>query len=310
MFYLTKGWCRKWIKMWVIFFILKTCSVQANEILMPKKYGFGSLEWNGVYHEKPEIYLLQESEAYRHLKSGGNINNEYYDEYGGQFSQVGQGVYFNIIIRKKNNNILATLTFTNESEQDYYVHRRHIPSKSHHPLWGPLCSESFLITTGQIKLDYLGKGCQFDINDEENNWVKIPSQEKRTYIVILNHAYEFLPGKHRYNINFLEYILVNNRWFIEQRIVNSMLSVLDRKCVCEHNAKKSTHLLKDYEKNNDYDVRSCSFKSLLNKYGINGGKSKYYFRIRSPQVVMNIDGDKVFSFYEWRGIIMKEMGML
>lgn len=300
----------KWILGGITFFILNICSVQANEALMPKKYGFGSLEWEGMYHEKPEIYPLQEPEAYQYLQSWRGINSEYHDKYEGQVPQAVQGMYFNILIHKKNNNIMATLTFYNEGEQDYYVHRGRIPSKSNHPLWGPLCSESFLITTGRIKLDYLGRECYFDINYEENNWVKIPSQEQRTYIVILNHAYEFLPGKHRYNISSLEYLFVNNQWFIEQRIINSMFSTLDWECVFEHNAKKSTHLSKDYEKNNDYDVRDCSFKSLLNKYGIDGGRSKYYFRVRSPQVVINIDGDKVFSFYEWRRIIMKEMGML
>ncbi|HGY7189163.1 TPA: hypothetical protein ACNTQE_005269, partial [Escherichia coli] len=68
------------------------------------------------------------------------------------------------------------------------------------------------ITTNNVLLDYLSSKCEFDEYNFDHDWIEIPARQSRVFSFILNDAYVFLPGEHRYDIGSLEYYFTDVRW--------------------------------------------------------------------------------------------------
>lgn len=201
---------------------LPMASVNANEVIIIK-YGYGKIYWGrGASTAEPIVYPLNESSAYESLilKQPNATIVELYPRY--EISEMESGfrreefkIDAFLTVKQEKNNVIANVTFYNKSDRSYFIYKRGMPSTARDIFFGVMCGSSFLITTGNVKLDYLGHSCDFG-NDIQDWWLEIESGESFSYTIPLNLAYEFLPGKHQYQIGSLEYPIVTKEWFSEK----------------------------------------------------------------------------------------------
>lgn len=269
----------------ILFFIPYT---SASEDVLLTKYGYGSLIWNGEKHDVPAIWQYPINLDY----SGNEIFNNYeLSDIQNEFNKSKHKLDARLKVIQKDGNLLAIVTFYNRSINSFYIYRNRLPANLY---FYPLCGDAFSINADSIHLDYLGRRCQFDNWEEKKSWRKIRVGETYGFIVKLNDAYAFPPGIRRYNIGTLEYTIVKDEWFIEQSIFSSLFSILKWQYTCEG------------RKGVDYINRvrwPCEFgnpdiEDFFSKLGYDGFSDNYYFKIRTNQVNILIDGDALHSFYK------------
>ncbi|HED3664687.1 TPA: transposase, partial [Citrobacter freundii] len=163
--------------------------------------------------------------------------------------------------------------------------------------FGVICGSSFLITTDNVKLDYLGHSCDFG-NDIQDWWLEIESGESFSYTIPLNRAYEFLPGKHQYQIGSLEYPIITKEWFSEKNMYNKMFSIFNWRSSCSMKTDYPLVLKRRFLCPR-YEVDKNNLRRVLNNFGFNGNSSNYYFEIRTNQVSILIDANKNISYYQF-----------
>ena len=172
-----------------------------------------------------------------------------------------------------------------------------MPSTARDIFFGVICSASFLITTNNVKLDYLGHSCDFG-NDIQDWWLEIESGESFSYTIPLNLAYEFLPGKHQYQIGSLEYPIITKEWFSEKNMYNKMFSIFNWLSPCSMKTDYPLVLERRFLCP-QYEVDKNDLRRVLNNFGFNGNSSDYYFEIRTNQVSILIDANKNTSYYQF-----------
>lgn len=288
-----------------VFLIFTSIGVVANFITgMPfLKYGYGLIDWGSEAKSiRPEIYDLNKSWEYELA-----LTNRTESKVSGFFSyynipdaknKIEHGVDVNLDIKQVNSNVIATVSFNNKSGNDYYIYRNNLNTSNEDITFGVLCSSSFLITTENIRLDYIGRYCDLDIDDIVNGWKKIEAGRIFSFTVTLNRAYEFLPGKHQYRIGSLDYLLITPRGVYEYAIYDLMFSILSGHCSYENEA-----LLPMMTKNCWFSIQCKSndgyLKILLANVGIDGKSADNYFKIRTNQVSVSINADDETSYYQF-----------
>lgn len=261
----------------------------ADESYFSIIYGYGKL--NGV--DYPHIYSLslENKKSYYVLSSFDN-NKE----------QNLHKIFAYLSVEKKKYQVLAKVIFNNLSKESYFVHRNRITLDNDDAEVGiisSMCGKTFAITTNNVLLDYLSSKCEFDEYNFDHDWIEIPARQSRVFSFILNDAYVFLPGEHRYDIGSLEYYFTDVRWIRKKKIYRSLFDIMKfRVGIC------SSRLGGDYlfQKDNGYcaseDEDSINIEYFLWRFGLNGGIEKMYFNIRTNQVVIDIDGSDVHSLYD------------
>ncbi|EAN4680372.1 transposase, partial [Salmonella enterica] len=165
-------------------------------------------------------------------------------------------------------------------------------------------SMNFIITTDDILLKYLGGRFDYGGDFERDDWIEVHPKKTIFFTQVLNDNYEFLPGKRIYNIGSLEYAVVNEGWFIDKSIYSNLISITKPKADNCHVKEKASYVLKKRLLCMSHlRGKELSLEQILGSFGfhnfytINGNKS---FRIRTDQIVVEIDGDKISSLYEKR----------
>lgn len=269
------------------------------------KYGYGKIYWGKkASTADPVVYPLDESSAYDDLirkQPDATIANLYpYYEISEAESELQKKAYeieVSLTVTQEDNDVLANVEFHNKSNKNYFIYKWGMPSIARDPVFGVMCGSSFLITMNNIKLDYLGHTCDFG-DDMRDWWLKIKPGERFSYIIPLNRAYEFLPGKHQYQIGSLEYPIVTEQWFSEKKIYNVMFSIFDRRSLCP--IKTDYPLVSKYRfLCPQYESGKNDLKHILNNIGFNGDGSGYYFEIRTNQVFILINANKNTSYYQF-----------
>lgn len=293
----------------VILFFLNIPVIHANEIgVMNIKYGYGDIYWGGEASTSyPVIYLLYKSESYERFirqHPDASIVDLYYlhhevSESENKQSQRIHDLDVSLTVTQKKYNVLARVVFSNKSNNKYFINKRMLPS--YDAAFGVMCSASFLITTEDIKLDYLGRSCDFG-DHMRDWWLKIGAGEQFSYTVKLNRAYEFLPGRHQYQIGSLEYPVVTEQWFTEKNMYNAMFAIFDMYSPCLIKSKyplifEARWLCPNYEY--EYEPWKNNLRNTLNRLGFNDDVSKEYFLIRTNQVSVYIDANKETSWYQF-----------
>lgn len=267
------------------------------------KYGYGEIYWGGeASTAEPVIYPLNESSAYDALiqkQPNATIFELYpYYEVSERENELRKKIYaidVLLTVKQENNNVLADVIFHNKSNRNYYINKWRLPSFTGDPFFGVMCSSSFLITMGNIKFDYLGNSCDFG-DDMEDWWLKIEPGEEFSYTIPLNRAYEFLPGKHRYQIGSLEYPIVTEQWFSEKKIYNTMFSILDSRSLCPIKTNNPL-VLERWFLCPQYESGENDLRRILNNIGFNSNESEYYFELRTNEVSVLIDANRATSYY-------------
>jgi len=280
-----------------------------NEDVIIVKYGYGRINWGDKRSslERPEIYPLQDSYEYQQLsvvEPNITINTlpPHYiisdDE--NKSNQDKYKISVQLSVQQQiSGRVLASIYFDNRSTQNYFILKDRLPRKWRDG-FGAMCDASFLITTNQIKLDYLGRYCEFESIELKNYWQKIPAGNNFSSSVLLDLPYEFLLGRHRYNIGSIEYFVVNDEWFIDQWIYKSFFSILEGLNTPQTHKGGCFYLHKVcYDENNPKEKDTLKF--FLKRFGFEGKRVDSSFEIRTNQVVLEIDGDKLpFHHYNKR----------
>lgn len=270
-------------------FIFLTRNVFASEDIVLNKYGYGSLIWDGIKHDKPEIwpYPLPENQAnYARYHSYEISDTQNF------INQLKYEINIELTIQQKKNDLFALVQFHNNSPHNYFIHRSKLSVDD--PIFYPLCSNAFSINTDNIHLNYLKQRCQLDSEREKDNWQLIPAGNAYSFSVKLNDAYAFPPGLRRYNIGSLEYTIVKEEWFIEQSINNLFLSILEWKYSCmekdgENYVIKARNVCDPYRNN---------IQEILLELGLDGVDYDNHFIARTNQCVIMIDGSTLKSIYD------------
>ena len=293
-----------WVRIVSTLFVFMTplFYVSASEDMVLQKYVYG------LRQVKEEKYFppLLEPVSNIELNENGTIKKVYsfYNISDNESELVQEKHLINIHlgVRQENNHALATVSFYNRSQQSYFVHRSRLDEPKSSPFY-PLCSHTFSIATDNIRLIYLAKRCQFEdeSNDKESNWLELPAGKTFSYTVILNDAYLFPPGNRRYNIGSMEFLLASDIFFHEKRVNKFLFSILDWKyysCITLKNANylRGVNGLCKVQ----YRWKKDTIKGLMYKFYHYGLNSDNYFEIRSNQVVVEINGNKLTSPYDMK----------
>lgn len=293
------------VKFTVVFFCAVSITyVNATDVIV-MKFGYGEIYWGKkAFTVDPVVYPLNDSYAYdklmlrQHDATTANLNPYYeFNTEENNLTQKERAMVASLKIWQKKQNVLAKVELHNKSSHDYFVNRGGMPSLSGAVSFGVMCGSDFRLTTGNIKLDYLGRYCDFG-DDRQNNWVDIKPGETFSFIVPLNLAYEFLPGKHQYQIGSLEYEVVTKQWFSEVDANNTMFSIFNRRSDCPIKTALPI-VLKEWRLCPQYESRKNDLESIMNDLGFDGGISKNYFQIRTNQVSITINADKKTSYYQF-----------
>lgn len=276
----------------------------ATDIIIMKR-GYGLIYWgekSSTYN--PSVYPLNGSYAYEKLmqwKSDGttaDLRPQYAisDEESRQLKKR-HAIDATLRVRQEKHNVYATIFFHNKTNHSYFIYRGELPTGGWGGGFGVMCGSAFRITSEDIKLDYLGHSCDLG-NERSNNWEEIKPRERSSFLVRLNLAYEFLPGKHQYQIGTLEYTVVNNEWFVEVDAYEAMFKILNFRALCPIKTdlpfvKKKRYLCPQYE------FGKNSLESILDEYGFDNSYSENSFEIRTNQVSVTINADKNTSYYHF-----------
>lgn len=260
-----------------IFCILVSFQTAANDLIIIK-HEYGKRGWDGTKYEKASIYPL--SDKYFHY-SASDIENI--------STKKNLNITLDLFIKKKQNSILSTVIFKNHGDKSIFI-----PEISFSAL-----SMNFLITTGNIMLGYLGGRFDYRGDFERTDWIEVLPGEMISLTQVLNDNYEFLPGKRFYSISSLEYTVVNEKWFTDRSIYNRFISITAPKINDCHIKKNTSYVLeKRWMCILDVKDKNVFPRDLLEKFGFHNVNDDSSFRIRTNQVFVEIDGDKVRSFYE------------
>jgi hypothetical protein len=248
------------------------------ENIITKEYGYGSLYWKLEKHNKPGIYEMLDSNEY--IPEGTSIRDISLSYSIGQNENIDAknalNISLSLSITNDKRDVIATVKFLNKSEGSLYLYKKNIPSKDK-----ILCDRRFLITSKNIQIDYLGGWCNYGAVFYDQDWLEIPAKNGYAYSIILNDFYLFLPGNNVYNIGSFEQVVVDDKWLTTKRINNLFFRILNwREGSPGNKSKKYT---------ND------SMDNYLYNLGFNGQPPASY--IRTNEVAIKIDGDKIKSFY-------------
>lgn len=289
--------------MFLFLYLSISCANAADVSIM--KYGYGEIYWGSkASTPDPVVYPLKDSYAYERLihrepnATTANLN-PYYDfsDEENNLIQNERAMFASLKVWQRKHDILVQVDLHNKSNNDYFFYRGGMPSDDYGNItFGVMCGSSFRITSGNIKFDYLGNYCDFG-DDRQNNWVDIKPGETFSFIVPINWAYEFLPGKHQYQIGTLEYEVVTKEWFTEVDTNDTMFRILDRHADCPIKIDCPLVTKKRFMCP-EYDEETNDLRFILDEIGFDGGTSINYFLIRTNQVSITINADKNTSYHQ------------
>lgn len=137
--------------------------------------------------------------------------------------------FLQLSTHEKDNNIIASVTFSNKSGNAFLIHKGLLPINTQPTL---MCGKTLIITTENIALNYQGQYCRFSTEIDKNDWALIPAGTSLSYTVNLNNLYSLPPGKHNYSIVTYSYEVVNHQWFLEQETHKHIFNIINFKYIC------------------------------------------------------------------------------
>lgn len=270
----------------LLLFFCTCCVARASSDIFIRKYAYGSLFWGGEKHSKLEVYPILASNEY--IPEGTNssqIGSKYIiNQFDNIRAQKLFGIELSLVVKVVKENVVAKVTIRNNSEESYFFSKKKLPLAN-----GVLCDERFLITTENIKLDYLGGWCNFGTIFYKEDWLEISPQSMYSYTVVLSDFYAFLPKTRMYNIGGFEYSINNKNLIYWLGAIKLMSEVFSLNYDCEFN--NGLYYMDNLDvagecKDNDI-VR---YLSAMGFYGVPPSHV-----IRTNEVLVEIDGQQIKS---------------
>ncbi|HKM97930.1 MAG TPA: hypothetical protein VJY99_14725 [Buttiauxella sp.] len=208
-----------------------------------------------------------------------------------------------LAIQRKGKESWATVTIKNLGAKSFYIRGLEFPSIPPNQIKNKnltfmLCGRNFIITTGNILLDYLGGVCDYRGDFVKSEWTKFAPNVSLSYTVILNDNSKFFSDKTRYNIGTTEYGLVNDDWFIERSIFDYFFSILDMNPSNCHISDGKRYIFPEDRICNYYFYDKKDIKYIFDQFNFTGVNKENEFSIRSNLVSVEIDGSNAKSFYD------------
>lgn len=245
-------------------------SIHASDSVVLTKYAYGALYWAGKRHEIASVYRIEDTPGYDYSQGGGvySIGDNESDDL-----KKDNNVNLFLNVYSNPHDIFAEVHVNNKNgKYSFFISRKNIPLNDR-----VMCENMFRITTENIKLDYLGDVCDFGDELNKNSWVEIKPMGKYVFKVKLNDFYKFVPGNHRYDIGSLEFMIVNEKWFIDSSINEHLFDILSGNIYGElPSSEESSANIIDFL----YDLQLYS-----NTYNA--------FTVRTKQIIVDINGDNV-----------------
>lgn len=272
------------------YFIFSTLSVAGD--LTVVKYGYGLKGRGGVKYEDIVTHPISDTD------------DPYFPSY---FAIDDNNKQFNASIKlsitQKDNEYWATVTINNSGEKSFYIRSLEFPSippsqTKNKNLTFMLCGRNFIITAGNILLDYLGGVCDYRGDFEKSEWTEFTPKTALSYTVILNDNSKFLPDKRNYNVGTTEYNLVNDDWFLSRSIHYYFFSILDMNQSNCHISDEERYIFPERYVCNYYYYDENDIKHILDRFDYTGVNKNNEFSIRSNLVNIEIDGRNAKSFYD------------
>ena len=262
------------IKKCIILSLFLCFQSNAND-LMPVQYGYGIRGWNGELYEKAEVHPILKSHPGFTLSDSENKDNKLKNKFE-----------LNIEVNKVKRDILATVEFKNDSQNSFFIQAISLPLnystiqiKKQKIVFSELCGESFLITTQNIVLDYLGSYCDYEGDYDRDDWVELSPGERINFSVKLNANSEFLPGSEYYNFETTEYQIVKEVWFADFKNKKLLFAILTSK-----------------EEQGGY----IDIEAFMQRFKFDGIDKDNTFLARSNRVGYWVTGSRIKSLYENR----------
>ncbi|EJM6993191.1 hypothetical protein L1469_004368 [Escherichia coli] len=233
-------------------------------------------------------------------------------------------VHITLSVKQVEQNILATIRFTNFGKENYFIHRRLIPIQPRldEPyFFSPLCQNAFSITTNNIYLRFRPTATNicgfvedddddelyFDINNDcdiKSEWINFSPGDTNVFTLNLNDAYSFLPGVHWYKIKTLEYRIASEKWFFQRSTNKMFFSIVDfhyPSCLFPSTGARKLSGVCEYVPS----AQEGSMSYFLLNFFPGGGKNYHYIDAASNEVRIKIDGGEVKSYDETKIELLK-----
>lgn len=209
-------------------------------------------------------------------------------------------LFVTLKVKTLSGKVLASITFKNKSYHDRYIFAGNLPYNSDmkQPYYFySLCEDMFSIfTDDNIKLDYLGDGCELeDIGME--SWVRIAPQQEMTFTVILNGSYLFLPGEHVYRIKTAGYSVVDKKWFSTRNIPERLFPIVDF-IYSECKLSRSPYFFKRQTLCEAAPWAVDSLKDFMLGFFPVEYKDPPDFKVYSNVISIKVNGSEIRSFYD------------
>lgn len=260
------------VLIYIIFFSLSYQSF-ASESIYAKSYRFGSERRSG--DGKPFIY------------PSSNL-----PEYDVSAKNLEQDINVKLFVKQLSDSVLATLVFHNNSVQSYFIPKLYYPMQLEDGKGrtrDALCGEKFIVTSKNIRLDYLSGSCPFDFSPKISDWIEIQPTQSISIEINLSDMYAFLPNDNSYAIKTFDYKIVNRNWFVLQNINEIFLSLTEKKVECMFDIESNSDGMceRNYSEGEMYSF-------LINSISVDNNDSAY---VSSGEVRVHIDGHTVRSPY-------------
>lgn len=274
-----------------------SCALASEDVIL-QKYTYGYPYSSEERRNKAMIDPLPGADLTLDGKVGKIYSYYSLSEEGNSVMQKKKHIYAHLLVQNRGHDIVAKVGFYNRSHQTYYIHKSRLAIDD--PEFYPLYGHAFSIASDGVSSYYLGHRWHFDdeVNESRDGWEEIPARKIYSFTIKLNAAYAFLPGRHHYNIGSLEYSIVNKQWFVDQEIYKNLFSILALTYFDCQVKKDEPYVLKVNELCTLDDSSDISIGEFLYNLGFHGFDPNNYFEIRTNQVVIDIDGDKLTSPYD------------
>ncbi|AUZ63341.1 hypothetical protein C2U53_05460 [Citrobacter sp. CFNIH10] len=281
-------------------FILTSSYCMADFPVVTKKYeyGFKYKDKHGfnVLGEKAQFHPLINNEKYTFLFPGYLFN-----DMENRNLQFKKNMFVVLSVDKKTNGKLKINTrLENRSNKSYFIHSifLNLFNENSKEGFSSSCRQDLMIVTNSTRLEYMGGFCHgYDDSPYSGDWVEIrPGEIYSMSMYLDNKLYTFPSGHRTYSIGTLEYPFVDAQWFSRQRINNLMFNVLEWRHECVFNHDKNYLIPRNFciDINHNIPFIENDFYDLMSLYNEdNSSLPQHEFKVRSEQVFVDIDGNKL-----------------
>lgn len=264
----------------------------ANDLVI-LKHEFGRRGWVDGNYENAETYPLSNSNVKPSIST-----------YENKEEKSKRKVTLELLVKEKDNDVLANIKFQNRSNESYFFIKNHLPydylilpSHAITPISPIFCGLSFNATTDDVKLFFFGSTCGYPGSLDLDEWLEIPAGKGFSFTTRMNDYLYFMPGEKSYSVESSDFFIVTEKWFIEKDINKFLFYILtpySREC----QPRKNINFISHGNEVCEPGYIPNKLKSFMQRFNFNGENENYSFKIRTNEASVILNGDHIHSLYD------------